>query len=245
MKSTYLAGLAGSLVALIASIALGNGDAIQNTAEKMRTLFQMSDGARLSITIVLMVIIVVLGIVVCWVYSPPNKADAFVRGCSTLVLLSLSPNTAHNNQIPVSTMNNHSPGYHVTETPSFSSTHKDVSPIKAVSLIYLDSEIEQGYSPNAKVIYNEWISTCKPSTGLGSFFFNTITICKNNDKLNKDEEIQVLNDYYDTPVKSYRYLHIRYLRGNAVKEGWIYSGKKPDYYSNVSLYKDITTYLKE
>lgn len=230
------AGALGAFVALIASIALGNGDAIQNVVEKIKAFLLLTESAKLYVTITLIFFIVILGGLVCWVYEPQNRADAFVKGFSTLALLSMAPNTLHNNPIPVSSEKssaawnqmpvNHEENVYAPNT----ATHFEQDQL----VIFASwTPWQQRFSANATVVYNEWISTCKPSTGASSFLLNTINICKSDDKLNRNERIEVLNDFFDTSVRGYRYHRIRYLRNNEVKTGWICSGKKPDYYSNI------------
>jgi hypothetical protein len=232
----FLAGALGSSVALIASLTVGNGDALQNVVDKIQVLFQVTEHAKLYITFMLMFFIVIMGGLVCWVYEPQNRADAFIKGCSTLALLSLTPNRPHDNQIPISSEKSASTWNQLAENPE-----QNIYASNAAAYFEQDQLVsfaswrpwQQDFRPNATVLYNEWISTCKPSTGAASYILNTINICKSDDKLNRDERIEMLGAYFDTSVRGYRYHQVKYVRNNEVKTGWICSGRKPDYYANI------------
>ena len=90
---------------------------------------------------------------------------------------------------------------------------------------------------NAAIISNEWISEKKPEYsgpfGLGTFFNNKMNYSPIKYSLKKGARIRII-EIWDTNIRDYRYLKIQYKKNGKFKTGWIYSGKKPDFWRNVT-----------
>ncbi len=238
MVPIYFAGLIGAVVSLFSCLVLGKGGTIQNTTERLGDALFIAKTSYAALRFCVMLFVILFGYIICWIYTPSNKVDAFIRGCSVLSLLSLSPNTGKDSQnITISNkikQNEFTNSYNIQKSPYCN---------KQVEVIYAnylgEGNMPQLFSPNATILYNEWVSSCKPTAGFWAFLLNNISICKNNDVLVPGQRVQVLFDsIYDTN-NGYRYRKIMYQKGNIDIPGWIYTGRTPDSDANIAFDRNL------
>jgi hypothetical protein len=242
-----LAGVTGTFVLLMADLCTENPAIYKagNLLSKHLSIGQHDDG---SLSYGVLFIVLLMGLVICWIYEPKTKLDAFIRGMSIFALLSLAPPVDVKTSQPVNEASTQSPAKvsPVSSTDNYIRPSADMQEMKVWNAAF--REPTAGYrwvsllpqvATNATIIYNEWVSSTQPETGTMSFITNSINIQKLQYAnapvvLAKGTRVQVLATY-DTPSRGYRYLHIKFYMYNQVWDGWIYSGKKPDYYINVAL----------
>jgi hypothetical protein len=246
-----LAGVTGTFILLMADLCTENPTIYKagSLLSKHLDIGQHDDG---SINYSLLLIVLLMGLIICWIYEPKTKVDAFIRGMSIFAVLSLAPpvdiktsqpvneTSLEINQVPVKNQDVESDNIHTRP-------YADPQEMKVWNASYKEAGTGYGLSnkalfevtANATIIYNEWVSSNRPETNAMSFFTNSIDIQKipfGNGYLALPNGIRVqIIDTYDTSLRGYRYLHIKFYYYNRLWDGWIYSGKKPNYYVNVSL----------
>jgi hypothetical protein len=241
-----LAGVTGTFILLMADLCTENPTVYKagNLLSKHLDINKHNDG---SINYVLLLLILFMGLIICWVHEPKTKVDAFFRGMSIFAVLSLAPPVEETQSQPVSdssTQINHLPVNSAAKSDLYIRPNTGLQmPVWSASYTeprnnpYTDTYLQ--ITTNATVRSNDWVSSTRPEEGSMTFLNNAVNIQKiqiggSNLSLPPGTKVQVI-DSYDTPLRSYRYLHIRFNYYGRVWDGWIYSGKKPNYYACVSV----------
>ena len=217
--------LAGGIGALIASIAdMFTNQGASGVAELSRKIHLGGDHISL-------LLLVALGIGICWVLRPATKLDGFARGLAILTLIGI---TSKNNI--------EDKGPQTQQLESSINTQQIEQPLLA-SIEWVDvlhevrfgpcPEAKGGFSPNATIIKNSWISSSKPETKT----FNANIFTTNCDNvLASDQKVQIIA-YYETTFQGYYYVKIKYKDGNILRSGWIYSGRSPNHFQQIKPLK--------
>ncbi len=216
------AGAIGAFAAGIGNHLAGQDVSI---AGKIAAAFHISG---LEIAVILG--IAVFGALLCWVHSPATKIDGFARGLAVLALFSLAPATEgmdSSQQPPVDT------------GQSASGDTSQRGPLTA-SLHWMVFSSDKGdcppssgtFMPNARVVSNEWLSATEPTT---RFFSPKIYIEQCGSTLKPGQEVELLNSI-ETSFSGYYYVLVRYIdpSDNQLRQGWIWSGRRPNYWQGVS-----------
>ena len=217
---------AGAIGAFFA--AIGNHLAGQDVsiATKVAGAFNLN-----GLEFVIILCIAACGAILCWIHRPATKIDGFARGLAVLALFSLAPASkigdGSSQQSPAST------------SPSSSADTLARGPITA-SLHWMpmtpqvtECPSSNGeFSPNAIIVSNEWISSIEPTT---KFLSSRIYVENCGNELNKYQEVQLLNSI-ETYFSGYYYVLVRYIDplDNQLRQGWVWSGRKPNYWQGVS-----------
>lgn len=218
MWEVLLAGGIGALIAGFTDLFTNQGSS--GVAELSRKIGLGGDGISL-------MLLVLVGIGICWVFRPATKLDGFARGLAVLTLIGI---TSKNNIADE--------GPQTQQVESSINTQQVDQPLLA-SIEWIDisyntdfvpcPEASGAFKPNATIINNSWISSTKPSTkALNSNIFTTA--CGN--VLSKGQKVQ-LAGYYETSFQGYYYVQIKYMDGNTLRTGWVYSGRSPNHFQQV------------
>jgi len=208
----------GGFIAVIIDLLTNNNAAITLKIKDvlLRNLEWMINGGWIILGIV------VIPAVVCAILETSSKKEGLMTGLSVFAFLNVATpysGTIGQETIPVSpsVMVNDE----VNERFQFTSYTID----KKTGAPQLEA--------NATIIKNEWVSSCKPSysgvLGIQSLVNNSIDYCPTGDILAPNERVRII-DQWDTNLRSYRYVEVRYLRDGVLKAGWIWSGQGPDFW---------------
>ena len=212
-----LAGGIGAFVASIADMFTNQGES--GVAELTKRIHLGSEGLAL-------LLLVVLGVAICWVVRPATKLDGFARGLAILTI------------IGISSKNNLADEGLSTQQLSLKHTKKIDQPLFA-SLTWVDIHkpnydpcpIGSGaFEPNATVLNNEWISSTKPKT---KWYSSDIFTTQCDNILKEGQHIQLI-DYFETSFMGYYYVQVKYQDSkNTLRTGWIYSGRSPNHFQKI------------
>lgn len=244
-----LAGVTGTFILLMADLCTENPTVYKagNLLSKHLDINKHNDG---SINYVLLLLILFMGLIICWVHEPKTKVDAFFRGMSIFAVLSLAPPVEESQSQPVSDSSiqiNHTPGNSSDAKSDLYTRPAADLHMKVLNTSYVETGAMNNVNydayfqvaGNATIVSNDWVSSTRPEEGSMTFLNNAVNVQKiqiggSNLSLPPGTKVQVI-DSYDTPLRSYRYLHIRFNYYGRVWDGWIYSGKKPNYYACVTM----------
>lgn len=166
----------------------------------------------------------------CWLYDPEDKVAAFTRGLSVFAVISAVT--------PYSVIENPSP--EGDQTTNQQKTKKEIGDPGSDALFLISSVYAQNknnplscttgvLTPNAKLISEKYVSSCKPRysgfLGLGSFFNNTIEYCESQYTIPKNERVKLLQSW-ETWHRGYRYSEVEFQVGDDVCKGWVSDGRK-------------------
>lgn len=237
-----LAGVTGTFILLMADLCTAN-PAIYKAGNLLSKHLSMSPHDDGSINYFVLFIVLLMGLVLCWIHEPKTKVDAFIRGMSIFAVLSLAPPVDLQSSQPVNEAALTIPAK-VSPVKSSDSYMRPSLDMQVWNTAYTLPHTRNKYllpqvAANATIIYNEWVSSTRPEPGTMSFITNSINIQKvmhgsSPLVLPQGTRVQVV-DTYDTPMRGYRYLHIKCFYYNTIWDGWIYSGKSPNYYINVAM----------
>lgn len=218
MWEVLLAGGIGAFIAGFTDLFTNQGSS--GVAELSRKIALGGDSISL-------LLLVALGVGICWVFRPATKLDGFARGLAILTLIGI---TSKNNMADE--------GPPTQQLESSIKTQQIDQPLLAsidwMNITY-DSDFAPcpkssgTFNPNATVANNSWISSTKPETK--AFSTNIFTTnCDNS--LKQGQKIQLVG-YYETTFKGYYYVQINYMDVNTLRTGWIYSGRSPNHFQQV------------
>jgi hypothetical protein len=220
----YFAAIGGAFLLIIADLMANLGAA---TTLKLGTIMnkfvfkqELIDAGYIGL-----ILVIVISIFICWLFSPKDKVAAFTRGLSIFAVLSaITPYS-----IAESTTGTDQPG----SKPPIQSKIEIYSP--SISVAYADDE-QKGLKcrpgrllPDSTLISNKYVSSCKPYysgfLGIGSFFNNTIEYCKSQHTLPKGERVKYLQSW-ETALRGYRYTEIEFEVDGQICTGWVSDGRK-------------------
>jgi hypothetical protein len=187
--------------------------------------------------------IMFLGVVVCFVFEPKTKGDAFARGFAVFAVLTTgTPYNENdlNEPTPVETsLTNIYEGSLFSKLSSLFISSANADSNHTNSLSNMSNQIN--WASNATILSNEWISGCKPNyDGFWKTFFsifnNVIYTCPVDRKLPVGERVKAI-EFWDDPRRGFRYLKIKYkVAGEQATTGWITAGNKiSGHWSKVKL----------
>jgi hypothetical protein len=216
------AGAIGAFAAAIGNHLAGQDVSI---AAKLAVAFNLS-----GVEIAVILGIAVFGALLCWVHSPASKIDGFARGLAVLALFSLAPATEgiDSSQQPPEDTSSSSVVDTLQRGPLTASLHW-----MAFSSDKGGCPVSTGiFRPNARVVSNEWLSETEPTT---RFFSPKIYIEQCGNTLKAGQEVELLNSI-ETSFSGYYYVLVRYIdpADNQLRQGWIWSGRRPNYWQGVS-----------
>lgn len=231
--SVYISGAVGAFIACFSDL-VRNGDLstvakIQGVLDKHYLPIATSGG------IVATLLIVSLGVFICWVETPQSKSDALARGLSIFAIFTVvTPSSAKLYPSPQKMLQESS----LWSRSAFAEERQNFN--------YADKDWEHG---NATVISSKIVvSSCKPSYvglfGLGSLFNNVLKSCPTEDYLKAQTRVRLL-DSWDTGFRHHRYVKIQYLFKGNIKLGWIWSGQEPNYWFAVKPDNDKSSFLPQ
>lgn len=163
------------------------------------------------------------GATICWVFHPDTKIDGFARGLAILTVIGIPTK----NQI-------------TDKQPETSSSYS--APVASdkwlASMALTDVNLQANpdcpsdggrFLANATIVQNEWISSTKPEVRWPS---TDIFVTKCGNTLAPGQRVQKL-DSYETPLKGFYYIKVRYQENGVTRIGWIYSGRNPNFWQQV------------
>lgn len=218
MWEVLLAGGIGAFIAGFTDLFTNQGSS--GVAELSRKINLGGDGISL-------LILMALGVGICWVFRPATKLDGFARGLAILTLIGI---TSKNN------IADEGPPTQQLES-SIKAQQVDQPLLASIEWIHVTYNTDfvpcpkatGTFNPNATVANNSWISSTKPETkALNANIFTTN--CDNI--LKQGQKIQLVG-FYETTFKGYYYVQIKYKDGSTLRTGWIYSGRSPNHFQQV------------
>ena len=222
----YQMYLAGGLGALF----LGFGDLLNNdtaaTVLKIGAMIKrhvypgIESGGSIGLCL-----LVLFGVCVCWIYQPKTRIDAFARGLSVFALLTVAtPYQAAGLEQPTFVERTAS----LFEPASAHAQQREEHGDRETTT----TATERLQKTNATIKKAVTLSSCKPKYSgifaLGSLINNTMEYCP-GDKLKPGTRVLLL-EHWDSGLRNYRYVKIRYRLGDEVRSGWLLAGKKPNYW---------------
>lgn len=218
MWEVLLAGGIGAFIAGFTDLFTNQGSS--GVAELSRKINLGGDGISL-------LILMALGVGICWVFRPATKLDGFARGLAILTLIGI---TSKNN------IADEGPSTQPLDALNFNQKIEQpfLASLEWINISHVPEfapcpEAKGSFNPNATVANNSWISSTKPETkALNANIFTTN--CDNS--LKQGQKIQLVG-YYETTFKGYYYVQINYMDVNTLRTGWIYSGRSPNHFQQV------------
>jgi len=225
----YFAGFMGGLILAIVDLSSNDNAAIalkfQAVLVKLELFGLAQNGGAIGV-----VLVAALGALFCWVWPVRSRGDAFIRGFSVFAILSVGTPfklTKEGEKL---------------ERPGEPAKHESrislIPEARAQSTTPIETPpAESPDEPSATVTINHYgISSCKPHYwgifGLGSFFNNTLEVCKTGHILLKGAKVQIL-ECWDTGLRDYRYARISYVWKDKRNIGWAMTGQGPAYWTNI------------
>jgi hypothetical protein len=217
----FAGGFGAFLAAIIDNFT--NGSASITTKLMNRFLPHFNDA---SVQLIVAILVGITGAVLCWIYAPKTRPDAFVKGLTIFAALNI-----------ISPYQDTTSVEHNPETENLGTNYnlekKDAKNvlISEASLFNFDFFQEQPkvkFKPDATIVKfseKEWISSVKPYTTMSSYFTGEIYYQeKKGENLSQNQQVEII-DNYSTLFGKYQYTKIRYLgKNNEIKEGWIKKG---------------------
>jgi len=208
-KWPIVAGLGGGFVAGLIDIITNEEAAF--TFKISRILFKQ--GVEVNALWPLLVVAIISGFII-WGMETDTRKQAMIQGLSILSILTVI--TPYKNE-----------GIHgqKLESSSIENSLDQAFHVEFASNISDQMDIVE----NATIIENKWISSTKPETTWKSFFNNSILVKEKDHNLKSGDRVEII-DCWDTPLRGYRYIKIKYNFKNKIDDGWIWSGKGPEYW---------------
>ena len=211
----YAAALGGAFLLVIADL-LANIDAA--TTLKLGDVVEkyVVGSTDMGSGMVGLLLVLLLSLFFCWLYSPEDKIAAFTRGFSVFAVLSAAtPYSADG------------PSQKIVSSHGFT----------LFPTAYAESREEGGeglacrvgvLEPDATLMKQKQVSSCKPHAsgflGVGSFFNNSIDYCESAHTLPDDERVRLL-ETSKTGFRGYRYSKIEFQADNEICSGWVADGR--------------------
>lgn len=249
--SNIFAGAFGAfLTAIIDSFTNGNASI---TNKFLTIYFPADNSAETQIMVALGVAFI--GGIVCWIYRPSTRPDAFMKGLTIFAVLNIvNPFNGQGLYI-----DNHSNFDEVIEEEfgMYESPFQNNQELTKTTFISYQQQKDNSsqsrsiFKPNATILrfgMNEWVSSIKPHTNISSILSEKVSYNQvKGERLAPKQRVQILQTF-STRFKGYKYAKIRYQnRNNKIKEGWIKAGQrenwifvKPDTVKSKSLNRQST-----
>jgi hypothetical protein len=220
------------LTAIIDSFTNGNASI---TNKFLAIYFPADNSAETQIMVALGVAFI--GGIVCWIYRPSTRPDAFMKGLTIFAVLNIV-NPFNGQGLYIDNHNNFDDvieeEFGLYQAPS----HNDSQVVNASFVIDQQQKVRStqskaNFKPNATILrfgVNEWVSSIKPHTNISSIisekvFYNQIK----GERLAPKQRVQILESF-STRFKGYKYVKIRYQdKKNTIKEGWIKAGQRENW----------------
>ena len=216
--SAWCAGAFGAFILCVGDLASRNSSSTVRNVEAVVKEFTAQSSYSGYFAVML---IVLLGVGLCWVFEVKSKGEGLTRGMSVFAVLAML--SAYGSEQP---RQGSIKIYSVPAAVFYAEATQKESQTDVLGQVFPQA--------NATIGDNEWVSSCKPNYDglvrrITAFFNNVIYTCDVGYRLTPGQRVRII-EFWDTAVRGYRYARVQYLHTGQVHDGWVPAGRSPDFW---------------